>query len=39
MTPLIECGVFNMWPGAELRLRGDDETLHCIHYTWTLWRE
>lgn len=39
VTPLIECGVFNMWPGAELRLRGDDGTLHCIHYTWTLWRE
>ena len=33
VTPLIECGVFNMWPGAELRLWGDDGTLHCIHYT------
>ena len=33
VTPLIECGVFNIWLGAELRLWGDDETLHCIHYT------
>ena len=38
VTPLIECGVFNMWPGAELRLGGDDEALHCIHYTWPLER-